>query len=97
MTDPDGLPNGYRIRPPRADEAEVIDRLSSALDGAVGAPATLSASMLRHMWARPRFDLATDAWVVERRGDPAPVAYAQVWAESPERLSGFGIVHPAHH
>ena len=46
------------------------------------------------MWARPRFDLETDAWVVEHEGNA--VGYAQVWAEDEAHVSGFALVHPEH-
>jgi mycothiol synthase len=88
------LPSGYRLRAPRADEASVIDRLGAACDAALGSPPSLSEDLIREFWARPRFVLETDAWVVEREGDV--VAYAEVWDMEPTRLSAFAVVHPEH-
>lgn len=89
-----GLPAGYRLRPPAPDEAVAVDRLSAACDEALGAPPTLTQSLVDRLWARPRFDLATDAWIVEGEGEL--VGYGQVWAESADHLSGFALVHPRH-
>jgi mycothiol synthase len=46
------------------------------------------------MWSRPRFDLRSDAWVVEHGAGMA--GYGQVWAEDEAHHSGFAIVHPEH-
>jgi mycothiol synthase len=88
------LPFGYRLRAPRVDEAPDVDRLSAACDSALGAPPALSEDLIRLFWARPRFELGTDAWVVEH-GETL-VGYAEVWDEDPKRLSAFAIVHPDH-
>jgi mycothiol synthase len=88
------LPSGYRLRPPRIAEASDVDRLSAAADAAVGAPPSLSEDLIREFWARPRFVLETDAWVVER--ERSVVGYAEVWDEDPMRLSAFAVVHPDH-
>jgi mycothiol synthase len=88
------LPSGYRLRPPKVDEASDIDRLSAASDAALGAPPSLSEDLIRGFWARPRFVLETDAWVVERERDV--VGYAEVWGTDPTRLSAFAVVHPDH-
>lgn len=88
------LPPRYRLRPPRADEASTIDRLSAACDAAFGGAPVLSEEMIRQRWSRPRFDLQSDAWVVEL--GPRIVAYAEVWDSDPARLSGFAMVHPEH-
>jgi mycothiol synthase len=88
------FPDGYRIRVPSPDEAAEIERLSAAADAALGTPPTLSEELLLRMWERPRFVLADDAWIVERGQDV--VAFGQVWAEDPRRLSGFAVVHPEH-
>jgi mycothiol synthase len=90
----DKLPPGYRLRPPRGDEASVIDRLSAVCDAALGAPPSLSEDLIREFWARPRFVLETDAWVVER--ERRVVAYAEVWNRESARLSAFAVVHPEH-
>jgi mycothiol synthase len=92
--DATGLPAGSLLRPPRGDEASVVARLSAAADGAVGAPPALGEVLVRRMWARPRFELETDAWIVEMEG--AVVGYAQVWASEPSRLSAYALVHPDH-
>jgi mycothiol synthase len=88
------LPSGYRLRPPKVDEASDIDRLSAACDAALGAPPSLSEDLIREFWARPRFVLETDAWVVER--ERSVVGYAEVWEMEPTRLSAFAVVHPGH-
>ncbi|MDQ4108484.1 MAG: hypothetical protein M3138_06720 [Actinomycetota bacterium] len=43
----------------------------------------LSEDLIREFWARPRFLLETDAWVVERERDV--VGYAEAWDEEPSR------------
>lgn len=88
------LPYGYRLRPPRVDEAAAVDRLSAICDAAVGAPPSLSEDFIRAFWARPRFDLETDAWLVEHPEDF--VGYAEVWDADPRQLNAFAIVHPDH-
>ncbi|HET7167898.1 MAG TPA: GNAT family N-acetyltransferase [Candidatus Limnocylindrales bacterium] len=88
------LPPGYRRRPPRRDESADVDRLSTACDAALGAAPSLSEELVVRMWARPRFDLATDATIVEWQG--AVVGYAQVWAEDATHLTAFALVHPEH-
>jgi mycothiol synthase len=94
MAVPLDLPPGYRIRPPRADEASAVDGLSAASDAALGSPPILSEDLLREFWSRPRFDLEADAWVVEF--GPELVGYAEVWGAVSSRLWGFAIVHPEH-
>ena len=88
------LPAGYRFRPPAVAEASVVTRLGDLCDAAVGAAPSLTEDVIRHLWRRPRFDLATDAWVVEH--GESIVGYAEVWAMDPTRLSGFAFVHPDH-
>ena len=88
------LPSDYRLRPPRLEEAAVIDRLSAACDAALGSPPALSEDLIRAFWARPRFVLETDAWVVD--GGRSAVGYAQVSDINPTRLSAFALVHPDH-
>jgi mycothiol synthase len=88
------IPSGYRLRPPKVDEASDIDRLSAACDAALGAPPSLSEDLIRELWARPRFVLETDAWVVEH--GQGVVGYAEVWDTDLTRLSGFAVVHPDH-
>jgi mycothiol synthase len=94
MDAPHDLSSDYRLRPPRIDEASDVDRLSAVADAAVGAPPSLSEDLIREFWARPRFALETDAWVVER--ERSLVGYAEVWDEGPTRLSAFAVVHPDH-
>ena len=88
------LPAEYRFRPPEATEAPDVTRLGDKCDAAVGAPPSLTEDVIRHLWRRPRFDLATDAWVVEH--GESIVGYAEVWGMDPTRLSGFAFVHPDH-
>ena len=94
MDAPPDLPPGYDRRPPRPDEAAAVDRLAAIGDAALGSAPTLSQDLLLRMWARPRFDLATDAWIVEHGG--SLVGYAQVWADDASHLSAFALVHPEH-
>jgi GNAT superfamily N-acetyltransferase len=82
------------LRRPGLGEASDVEGLSAAADAALGALPTLSEGLIRQMWARPRFSLQADAWIVELRR--AVVGYAQVWAEDPAYLSGFALVHPDH-
>jgi mycothiol synthase len=88
------LPAGYRLRPPEFDEASKIDRLTAASDAALGAPPSISEDLVRDFWTRPRFDLETDAWVVEL--GPDVVGYAEVWDMDSVRVSAFAVVHPEH-
>ncbi len=88
------LPPGYRVRPPKVDEASDIDHLSAASHAALGAPPLLTEDLIREFWARPRFVLETDAWVVEH--ERSVVGYAEVWDMDPTRLSAFAVVHPDH-
>jgi mycothiol synthase len=88
------LPPDHELRAPGPDEVGAIARLNAVCDAAVGSAPSLTEDLLRRMWGRPRFDLATDAWVVEHAR--SPVAFAQVWEEDPTHLSAFAIVHPDH-
>lgn len=89
-----GLPTGYRLRPPAVAESSDIDRLAAASDAALGAPPSLNEDTIRQLWRRPRFVLATDAWIVELRD--GIVGYGQVWPEDAVNLSAFAVVHPDH-
>src|SRR5262245_3343494 len=88
------LPDGYELRAPRPDEVGDVARLNAVCDAAVGSPPSLTEDLLRQMWNRPGFDLATDAWVVEGDGDP--IGCAQLRIDDPGKLSAFAIVHPEH-
>ncbi len=88
------LPAGYVLRRPREADAPAIERVAAASDAALAAAPTLDLPLLRQLWARPRFDLAVDAWIVGVRGVIA--GYGQVWGEDATHASGFGIVHPEH-
>jgi len=88
------FPSGYRLRPPKVDEVSDIGRLTAACDSALGAPPSLNAELIRQFWARPRFVLETDAWVVEV--GRSVVGYAEVWDMDPTLLSAFAVVHPDH-
>lgn len=88
------LPAGYRLRPPKVGEASDIERLSAACDAELGAAPSLTEDLIRQLWARPRFVLETDAWVVELGRNV--VGYAEVWDMDPTRLSAFAVVHPDH-
>jgi mycothiol synthase len=92
--DPARLPSGYRLRPPAWGESSQVNRLSAICDAALGSAPSLTEGMIRLMWERPRFVLATDAWIVEN--GPTIVGYGHVWDEAPGRLSGFAFVHPDH-
>ena len=60
----------------------------------MGAEPSLSEGQLLDFWARPGFDVATDAWLVEM--DRRLTGYAQVYYADSEHLSAFAIVHPEH-
>lgn len=94
MDVPRDVPAGYRLRPPRIDELSDIGRLTAAADGALGAPPSLSEDLIRQLWARPRFVLETDAWVIEL--GRSLVGYAEAWDMDPTRVSAFAVVHPDH-
>jgi mycothiol synthase len=94
MAGPRDIPSGYELRPPEFDDAPGIDRLGAACDAALSALPSLSEDLIREFWARPRFVLETDAWVVERGRDL--VGYAQIWDMDPARLAASAFVHPDH-
>src|SRR5262245_20514752 len=88
------LPAGYVLRRPGPEESGAIDRLNAACDAALGSAPSLTEDLLLGLWARPGFDLAADAWVVERDG--VPVGFAQIWGDEIDRPHSFVLVHPDH-
>lgn len=88
------LPDGYLLRRPRPDESAAVDRLNAACDAALGSGPSLTEDLLLSMWAQPGFELAADAWLVERDG--VPVAFAQIWSDEVDRPHAFVLVHPEH-
>ena len=83
-----GLPAGYELRAPGPEDVEAVAEILAA-DGMA-----LDAHFLRDEWSRSGFELATDAWVVDRAG--AIVGYGQVLREEPTVLEAWGVVHPEH-
>ncbi|XVS67041.1 GNAT family N-acetyltransferase [Actinosynnema sp. CA-299493] len=71
----DALPAGHTVRPPRADDAELILGLVHACTTAVIGFADYTLEEMRDELARPGFDLERDAWLV-LDGAGAPVGYA---------------------
>jgi mycothiol synthase len=75
------LPPAYQFRAPTPDD---LDGVAGAIvdDLHDGRESVLDADFLRDEWSRVGFDLATDAWVVIRRGD-AIVGCEQAMREEP--------------
>ncbi|MEU4761843.1 GNAT family N-acetyltransferase [Actinosynnema sp. NPDC023794] len=71
----DALPAGHTVRPPRADDAELILGLVHACTTAVIGFADYTLDDMRDELARPGFDLERDAWLVLDAAG-APVGYA---------------------
>jgi mycothiol synthase len=90
------LAGGYALRAPRPDEAADVCALACAVDVAqYGAPDT-NEEDIRPDWARPRFHLDRDAWLVEAP-DGGLVAYAWLWERTPDvEFAGYIAVHPDH-
>jgi len=79
---PPALPPGHHLRRARPDDLAAVTALLAATDVAWFGAAETEEDETAEAWARPRFDLAADAWVVED-DDGAMVGYVDVWDEEP--------------
>ncbi len=79
---PSPLPPGHHLRHARPDDLAAVTALLAATDVAWFGVAETDEAETAEAWARPRFDLAADAWVVED-GAGAMVGYVDVWDEDP--------------
>ncbi len=89
------LPPAYQFRAPTPDDLDAVAEVLVGDDLHDGRESVLYADFLRDDWSRVGFDLATDAWVVIRRGD-AIVGYGQAMREEPTVVESWGVVHPGH-
>jgi len=90
-----GLPDGFELRAPTAQDIDAIAEVLIADQQADGQEPTIDAHFLRQVWARSDFDLATDAWVVADRAGTI-VGYGQVRLDEPDLVGSWGVVHPQH-
>lgn len=89
--------DGYRIRPARRDDLEAVERLVNAADLADYGRATFTAADLEEFWARPRFTLERDCWMVEAEDDGSLAGYGYMWVrDEGVHIIAIGVVHPAH-
>lgn len=79
---PAPLPPGHHLRAARPDDLAGVTALIAAMDVAEYGGVETDEGTVAEEWARPRFDLATDAWVVQD-ADGAVVAYTDVWDADP--------------
>ena len=87
------LPEGFRFRPATHEDLEGVASVLLEDQLADGVEPTLDTHFLRQTWSRPRFDLATDAWVVTD-GTGSIVGYGQVRREEVDTVGSWGVVHP---
>jgi ribosomal protein S18 acetylase RimI-like enzyme len=95
MTVADTLAPDYTIRAQQTEDISRIAEFLVSFDKRVSGYSDFSEEDLRELDRHPRFNPATDAWVVTAHDDI--VGYARVWEED-ERgvLESFGAVDPDH-
>ncbi len=76
------LPTGYQLRAPSEGDAMTISAVVTAHDIADFGEPEFSMQDLLDDWQRPRFSLATDAWLVTGPTGRT-IAYAYVWESQP--------------
>ena len=94
MTHTDTVPIGYTIR---AQEDEDVSRVADFLvsfDSRVSGYSDFKEEDLRELDRHPRFNPATDTWVIACAD--GIVAYARVWEEDDGVFESFGAVDPDH-
>jgi mycothiol synthase len=90
-----GLPAGYRLRAPTADDLGPVAAVLVADDLEDAGQSVLDDGFLRNQWDRVGFDLVTDAWVVVD-GAGTVAGYGQVMRDEPDVVGSWGVVHPDH-
>jgi ribosomal protein S18 acetylase RimI-like enzyme len=84
------------MRPATLDDIPAVVGVGRACDLADIGELDADENWIRDEWVRPRFDPATNAWVVTEPGGEC-VAFAYTWDEEPHVLfDSIGYVHPAH-
>jgi mycothiol synthase len=90
------LPHRYTARPPAAGEATAVRDLVAAYEQVALGEVESDEDDVRTTWARLRFCLETDAWLVIAP-DGSPAAYGDVWPrDGMQLIVSDGYVHPAH-
>ena len=86
---------GYTMRPQRPDEVSTVAGFIVRVDKLLSGYSDFSEEDLRELDRHPRFNLATDSWVVTDGSDI--VGYARMWAEDEKGVfESFGLVDPEH-
>jgi ribosomal protein S18 acetylase RimI-like enzyme len=89
------LPDGYTARPATYGDVAACCALVQAIDVADYGEPDYEEADVREDWARERFDLDRDTWLVHAP-DGALVAYALAWDKQPHALVQADLgVHPA--
>ncbi len=89
-------PEGNGLRPATSEDLNGVVELVVAYDVFDFGEPDFSAEFLRDEWARPRFDLQTDTWVVTGPGAEI-VGYASAYDEDPHLVvDSWAVVHPEH-
>ena len=90
------LPSGYTACRPRPDDAAAVTALIRECELHEAGEADTDLDAVQNTWSRPRFELITDAWLVEAP-DGTFAAYGDVWPRpNLEKLHADGFVRPAH-
>ena len=88
-------PTGYTVRHPTREDLPAIAAFTQACDLADFGGTDFTLAMFEREWAMPRFDPATDAWVIEsERGEI--VGYTSITRRPRLAPEAGGWVHPAH-
>ena len=87
--------NEFQLRPAQPADFQAVLDLIIAHDVAVLGFPDYTEDDLRTEWQKPRFNLATDAWVATM-ADGRLVGYGEVWPREPQvRIHSDFYVHPA--
>jgi mycothiol synthase len=87
------LPEDFSCRAPTPEDLPAVFDLIIACDIADAGEPDNDVADLQADWARARFHLATDAWLV-RAPDGQLAAYGDVWAGDRVRVNPSSCVHP---
>lgn len=90
------IPDGYGVRAPTAEDRDVVSALLAAVDTGDAGRVDFARDFVAREWARPGFDLATDAWVVTAPSGEV-IGYTSLQEEEPGAVyESSGVVHPRH-